>query len=72
VIVVTCVVAGLAHYIGGGVDMLEGVALGLGLVAGAFVGATMLPRLRSSFLRLLFTGVVFVVSVRMLMRALLT
>ena len=72
VILVTCVVAGMAHYVGGGVDVWGGVSLGLGLGAGAFVGATVLPRLQSSFLRLLFTGVVFVVSVRMLLRAFLT
>ena len=72
VILVTTVAAGAAHYIGGGVDVWCGTALGLGLVAGAFLGATLLPKIRSSFLRLLFAGVVFVVSVRMLLRALLT
>ncbi len=72
VILVTCVVAGTAHYIGGGVDVWGSVALGIGLASGAFLGATVLPRLRSSFLRLLFAGVVFVVSARMLLRAFLT
>ncbi|RKY14466.1 MAG: hypothetical protein DRP82_04015 [Planctomycetota bacterium] len=72
VILLTSVAAGAAHYIRGGVDVWCGTALGLGLVAGAFVGATVLPKIRSSFLRLLFAGVVFVVSARMLLQALLT
>lgn len=70
VIMATCASVGLMHLLRGNADWCRGLSLGVGLAAGATLGASVLPKLRTLFLRLLFAGVLFFVAVRMVVRAL--
>lgn len=58
--------AGMAGFaLDGNVEWVTGVAMGLGGVIGAVVGATLLDRLAASTLRLLFAVVLIVAGVKM-------